>query len=118
MNTVRILHRVDDSAFFEASFAPDEFALREAYEYENTHSLLDIPLRLEDAWRENNRVDGSDIEKVPDGIRSLSVGDVVIIGESAWAVAGIGFEIIGAEVVAEALTREGNPARYPHKETK
>ena len=36
--------------------------------------------------------------------RSLSVGDVVVIGETAWAVAAIGWSPVSADEFAAALT--------------
>jgi hypothetical protein len=38
--------------------------------------------------------------------RSLSVGDVVVIGETAWAVARIGFETITTEALVAAIEKE------------
>jgi hypothetical protein len=38
--------------------------------------------------------------------RSLSVGDVVVVGESAWAVASCGFESITTEALVAAIQKE------------
>ena len=37
------------------------------------------------------------------GNRSLSVGDVVVIGETAWAVAGSGWELLNADQLHDAI---------------
>lgn len=42
------------------------------------------------------------------GHRSLSVGDVVVIGETAWAVASIGWNPISGDDLAAAITHNDN----------
>ncbi|QEN17626.1 hypothetical protein ACRDU6_00445 (plasmid) [Mycolicibacterium sp. ELW1] len=39
------------------------------------------------------------------GHRSLSVGDVVVIGETAWAVASVGWNPVSADELAAAINR-------------
>ena len=50
-----------------------------------------VEAALAKTWRAMNRVDGSAVEKVPDGERSLSVGDVVVVDGTAYAVAPTGW---------------------------
>lgn len=53
---------------------------------------------VEQAWRAMNRVDGSSVEQVPDGERSMCVGDVVVVDRwGTFAVADFGWtELMGA----------------------
>jgi hypothetical protein len=48
------------------------------------------------AWAQHYRLAGR---------RSLSVGDVVVIGETAWAVASVGWDPISADDLAAAINR-------------
>jgi len=59
---------------------------------------------LDRAWAVGNRMGRDDAQQEwPRDVRSLSVGDVLIIGENAWAVAGFGFEAIAGDGVARSL---------------
>lgn len=46
--------------------------------------------------------------------RSLSVGDVVVLGEMAYAVADMGFERITTDDLTSALARTGERDEYVH----
>ena len=43
--------------------------------------------------------------------RSLSVGDVVVVGETAWAVARLGWDQITSDALAAGLGRQTGTAR-------
>lgn len=88
-------------------FDRETSALREAYTVELVvgDELPDAPVLLERVYRAANRVDGSPVEQVPTGERSLSMGDVVVLGEGAWSVAAFGFEPVSAIAFVEAAER-------------
>lgn len=88
---VKIYHRVDRGMFMPVgSLGPALHELAYTYDIPDGGELPD----LESIWRANNRVDGSPVEVVPDSHRSLSVGDVVQVAETSWAVDRVGFEEI------------------------
>ena len=110
--TVKVFYRTDrEGLFFAPTFSPETFALDFGYEFEAIVNPADPD--LERLWRMTNRVDGSAIEVVPPGRRSLSVGDVLVVGETAWFVASIGFEVLDAATMIEALERVGDPMLVP-----
>lgn len=71
-----------------------EHAVRRHLEY--VFEQLNIGGDLVEAtrWTERYRVEGN---------RSLSVGDVVVIGETAWTVASAGWEQVLTEELVEAI---------------
>ena len=74
--TITVLHRTDRGRMSAIWLGEAEYT--EAYSYETSPSGTP----LEQIWRDNNRVDGSPNEMVPDGFRSLCTGDLVRIGDS------------------------------------
>lgn len=74
---------------------------RVEYSYETDRT------ELEQIYRDNNAVDGTE-QNVIHERRSLSVGDVVVVGDEAHKVARMGFEPVDPAVVARAL--KNNPA--------
>ena len=48
------------------------------------------------------------------GLRSLSVGDVVVIGEQAWAVSGFGWKKITADQLNGAIIWDDELGRCPN----
>lgn len=67
----------------------------------------DVNVVLERAFRAANRVDGSAIEQIPDGVRSLSMGDVVLVAGRGWhSCQMIGWEPVSREAVNTAVYRE------------
>lgn len=54
----------------------------------------DTNVLLAKVFRAANRVDGSEVEQVPDGVRSLSVGDVVIVKGKVFSCDMIGWTMV------------------------
>lgn len=80
---------------------------RVAYRYDSPTADLN------DIYRANNRVDGSEVEVVPSTSRSLSVGDVVVLhegrifyGGKAYKVCNFGFEEVDMGKVLSALSND------------
>lgn len=59
---------------------------------------------LDRAWAVGNRMGADDAgAEWPSDVRSLSVGDVLAIGEAAWSVAMFGFEALPPGALAASL---------------
>lgn len=68
---------------------------------------INVDVVLERAFRAANRVDGSAIEQVPDGVRSLSMGDVVLVPGRGWhSCQMVGWRSETREAVNIAVYRE------------
>lgn len=118
MAKVIVLHNVDaegdlhDASEFGSicgrfwGFCTEHSALRVAYSYET-----DSGFGLENVFRDNNRVDGTERPEM-EGHRSLSVGDVVVVwvdgALKAWAVASFGWDEV---TYLDVLEASGRPAR-------
>lgn len=91
---VTIFHRTDDDIFMEVGWTVENGGLptfERAYSYtRETPDEQSLAGLLEDIYRENNAVDGSE-ENVKAQKRSLSVGDVVLVGPKAFSVEIMGF---------------------------
>lgn len=88
-------------------FAPGD-RLRRAYSVTVEHVYGGDPEAVLDrVFRAANRVDGSDVEQVPDGERSLSVGDVVFfeapVTGFAWSCEPMGWHVVKTGDVTRAL---------------
>lgn len=98
---IGIYHRTDDWRFLsiEDTLASEtgEPRLELAYTYEGDPDLNRI-------FRANNRVDGSAVEVIPEGHRSLSVGDVVVTGEIAFTVDPVGWSRVDPDVLRKAMS--------------
>jgi hypothetical protein len=89
---VTIFHRTDEDRFFELSHtlaAGGTPTYERAYSYDINDTDIDMSL-LERIWRENNAVDGWEVN-VKLNKRSLSVGDVVLVRGEAWEAQSFGF---------------------------
>lgn len=80
---IEVWHRTDDNEFREISVG-DNAQLASMYDYpvDLSRVLSADPVLTyvhHQAFRVNNHVDGSVCEVVPDSVRSLSVGDVLVI---------------------------------------
>lgn len=60
---------------------------------------------LEKVFRAANRVDGSAVEQIPDGVRSLSVGDVVVVKGQVFACDMIGWTKVEDGDLFDSVTR-------------
>ena len=112
--SVIVLHNVDDEGdLHDAStfgsicgrfwkFCTWHSALRVAYRYQTDR------INLEEIFRDNNAVDGSE-QNVKAQARSLSVGDVVVVvegnGGRAYAVESMGWTEVNLNDVLEAAGR-------------
>lgn len=65
----------------------------------------DTDALLAQVYRASNRVDGSDIEQVPDDCRSLSVGDVVVVNDQPYACDSLGWTRVSVLQFRDALAR-------------
>jgi len=66
---------------------------------ESQHSVL------EHIFRACNRVDGSEVEIVPDGMPSMSAGDLVEIGDDVFFCAPFGWKHVTDKAALEAFKR-------------
>ena len=89
-------------------FSPDTSALHDGF-FVVVEDDEDVNKTLGRIWRAGNRVDGSAEEQVPDGKRSLSSGDVIVLvngaGILAYAVDPFGWTQLEIPVVNAALLR-------------
>ena len=95
MNIITVYHRVGEGQFREFNGAVDN-QLETAYAYvdndwdEEADGVDPLPF-LEGVFRNNNSVDGTEIN-VQKGKRSLSVGDAVGLPDNThWTVNGLGW---------------------------
>ena len=125
MNIITIYHRVADRGIGWDEFAPGD-TLETAYVYVDEEwneevDSVDPAAFLSNVYRQNNAVDGSEIN-VQKGKRSLSVGDVVGLPDSTyWTVLRLGWgpvdEIdVGLSVTVEAY--EADAGLCPRCESK
>jgi hypothetical protein len=59
--------------------------------------------RMQEAWV---RWAGTGARDWPSFVRSLSAGDVLVIGETAWAVAHVGFDRIDTDALERSLSSD------------
>lgn len=98
---VTLYHRTDNWQM--TGFNREELTLAKAYSFEVEVDVENIHRTLEHIFRINNRVDGSAIEIVPYNSRSMCAGDVVVIGETAWFCASVGWEPLTTEEFCMAI---------------
>jgi hypothetical protein len=83
-------------------FDEDRSVIEEVYAYRTDRTSLG------EVFRDNNAVDG-DEAFLQYNKRSLSVGDVVRIGDEWWAVEPVGWKSLTEQTVIQALEREWTP---------
>ena len=112
MNIITVYHRVGEGQFREFNGAVDN-QLETAYAYvdndwdEEADGVDPLPF-LEGVFRNNNSVDGTEIN-VQKGKRSLSVGDVVGLPDNTyWTVNGLGWAPVDEIDVGLAITNTNN----------
>lgn len=85
-------------------FSPDTSAL--VYQHDVVVEAGTPEQVLERVFRAANRVDGSDIEQVPNYTRSLSTGDVVSLGEGEfYSCEFVGWEKVSNDQFYNAVSR-------------
>ena len=111
MSIISIYHRVGEGQFREFNGAVDN-QLEHVYSYlDDTwddDDSTDPTVFLERVFRQNNSVDGNEIN-VQKNKRSLSVGDVVGLPDTTyWTVNGLGWEQVDSDDVGFALSNSNN----------
>ena len=96
--TVTIYHRTDRSKFFETATTlgrlGDSVEFELAYTYGSFLAQDNASADLEKIWRENNLVDGHEVNALLEK-RSLSVGDVIAVGDHNLFTGENVFEVLG-----------------------
>ena len=108
MTTVGIIHgieyRPDGSEGMAWPLAGGEWAPTDAYRFVYTYEADPADTDLNIVFRQNNAVDGTEIN-VKAGFRSLSVGDIIAI-DGAWnAVRPVGFYRLTADEIVTVYDR-------------
>ena len=111
MSIISIYHRVGEGQFREFNGAVDN-QLEHVYTYLDAtwddDDSTDPTVFLERVFRQNNSVDGNEIN-VQKNKRSLSVGDVVGLPDTTyWTVNGLGWEQVDSDDVGFALSNSNN----------
>lgn len=105
---ITIWHRVDAGGLFqEFDFRNEQAIVVKKYSYTDTFEPATHLEDLERVFARNNRHDSHVVgwEIVPRGSRSLSVGDIVQVGEQAWSVSRVGWAPVDTTEFREAIDR-------------